>query len=101
MSVYQWFSARRPGQVIEREGAASTACISYSTQSISGPSYTAAPRQKRKAGDQFHPGTDDLVLRPDDVAWVQRQGALGGNRYPEATVAAAVAAGCQRDIEEY
>ena len=65
-----WFSARRPGQVVEREGAASTPCISYSTQSISGPSFKAAPREKRKAGGQFHPGTDDLILRPDDIAWV-------------------------------
>jgi len=32
---------------------------------------------------------------------VQRQGAQGGSRYPEATVAAAVVAGRQKDIEEY
>jgi hypothetical protein len=31
-----WFSARRPAQIIEREGVTSTPTISYSTQSITG-----------------------------------------------------------------
>ena len=133
-----WFSARRPGQIVEREvcqhagistspphvlceqrastlaaskrplaaqslsstpsllspnfpssfqGVSSTPCISYSTQSITGPSYKAGPSQQRpKAGGQFHPGTDDLEVRSDDVAWLQRQG-----REAEASLAAALA----------
>jgi hypothetical protein len=45
-------------------------------QSITGPSYTPAPRLLRpKPGSQFIGARgDDVDVGPDDVAWLQRQG---------------------------
>jgi hypothetical protein len=68
------FSARRPGEIVERVGVASPPSISFSTPSITGPSYkpNAARRKRPRVGEQFTP-RDDLSVRASDVKWLQQQ----------------------------